>query len=130
MEELSSLTAQMERLAADLKSLDEEQRVGLRIDVNAALNRIATGGLEPDLTLVLDLPPELGFARIRKSGQRFDRIEQAGPEFHARVAEVFRNATGPRLVHLDATVPSEQVLRMAWGAIEARRPGARPARRD
>jgi dTMP kinase len=93
-------------------------------------NRAATGGLEPDLTLVLDLPPELGFARIRKSGQRFDRIEQAGPEFHARVAEVFRNATGPRLVHLDATLPSEQVLRTAWDTIEARRPGARPARRD
>jgi dTMP kinase len=90
-------------------------------------NRAATGGLEPDLTLILDLPTELGFARIHKSGQNLDRIEQAGPDFHARVAEVFRNATGPRLAHLDATLPSEQVLRMAWGEIEARRLGARPA---
>ena len=93
-------------------------------------NRAATGGLEPDLTLILELPTELGFARIRKSGQPFDRIEQAGPEFHARVANVFRNATGPGLVHLDAALPSEQVLRLAWGEIESRLPGARPAGRD
>ena len=81
-----------------------------------AANRAATGGLQPDLTLVLDLPPELGFERIRQAGQGLDRIERAGRDFHARVGAVFRNATGPGVVHLDATLPPEQVLRSAWEA--------------
>jgi dTMP kinase len=87
-------------------------------------NRAATGGLGPDLTLVLDLPAEIGFGRIRASGQGLDRIEQAGAEFHARVAEVFRRAAGPGVIHLDASGPSEQVLLSAWGEVTARRPGA------
>ncbi len=93
-------------------------------------NRAATGGLEPDLTLVLDLSAELGFERIRKSGQRFDRMEQAGAAFHVRVAAVFRDASGPGLIHLDASLPPEQVLRTAWAEIEARRPGAPTVARD
>src|SRR5262245_35162902 len=64
-------------------------------------NRAATGGLHPDLTLVLDLPTELGFQRISAKGQRLDRIEQAGKEFHARVSEVFRKASGQGITHID-----------------------------
>lgn len=88
-------------------------------------NRAATGGLQPDLTLVLDLPPDQGLARIRVSGQALDRIERAGPEFHARVAAVFRNATGPGIVHVDATLPPDQVLLAGWRETEARWSGAR-----
>ena len=102
---------------------------GLDVTLFREANRTATGGLLPDLTLVLDLPTELGFERIRRSGQQLDRIEQAGADFHARVAGVFRAATGPGLVHLDASLPSEQVLRAAWSEAEARWPGARPASR-
>jgi dTMP kinase len=87
-------------------------------------NRAATGGLNPDLTLVLDLPTELGFQRISRSGQRLDRIEQAGPEFHARVAEVFRRAAGPGITHLDASRSPERVLLTAWGEVTARHHGA------
>jgi dTMP kinase len=90
-------------------------------------NRAATGGLVPDLTLVLDLPPEQGLDRIRKSGQHLDRIERSGADFHRRVGQVFRNATGPGIVHLDATQPSEQVLRSAWTEVGVMRAGARPA---
>jgi dTMP kinase len=103
---------------------------GLPVSLFREANRAATGGLEPDLTLVLDLPTELGFERIRQSGQTLDRIEQAGAAFHARVATVFREATGPGVVHLDATRPPEQVLRAAWQQIEARRLGAHAAGRD
>jgi dTMP kinase len=90
-------------------------------------NRAATGGLRADLTLVLDLPPEQGLERIRRSGQDFDRIERSGPDFHGRVARVFRNATGPGIVHLDASEPSEQVLRSAWREVGVMRAGAPPA---
>jgi dTMP kinase len=93
-------------------------------------NRAATGGLQPDLTLVLDLPTELGFQRIAAKGQRLDRIEQAGQEFHARVSEVFRKAAGPDITHLDATLPPEQVLRAAWAEVMERRAAAPHADRN
>jgi dTMP kinase len=94
-----------------------------------SINRAATGGLTPDLTLVLDLPVEIGFRRIQGAGQGMDRIEQAGAEFHGRVAGVFRDATGPGVVHLDATQPPDRVLQAAWLEAEAGWGGARPARR-
>ena len=97
---------------------------GVDRDLFRQANRAATGGLQPDLTLVLDLPPELGLARIRDSGQSLDRMEQAGTGFHARVAETFRLATGPTLVHVDASQPPEQVLRMAWTEVARRLAGA------
>lgn len=92
-------------------------------------NRAATGGLQPDLTLILDLPTELGFQRISAKGQRLDRIEQAGQDFHARVSEVFRKAAGPGITHIDATGSPEQVLLAAWGEVMARHPAARHAGR-
>jgi dTMP kinase len=97
---------------------------GLDVGLFRAANRAATGGLEPDLTLVLDLPTELGFARIRTSGQRLDRIEQAGAEFHHRVAAVFRQASGPSIAHLDAALSSEQVFSNAWKAVQQARNAA------
>jgi len=102
---------------------------GLPTSLFRDANRAATAGLEPDLTLVLDLPTELGFQRIASQRGRLDRMEQAGPEFHARVSEVFQRAAGPGVTHLDATLPPEQLLLTAWGEITARHPGARHAGR-
>ncbi len=90
---------------------------GLDPELFRVANHAATGGLIPDLTLVLDLPPGVGFDRIRAGGQRLDRIERAGAEFHARVAAVFRQATGRGVHHLDATLPPEQVVHDAWSAV-------------
>jgi dTMP kinase len=97
---------------------------GLSRELFQTANLAATGGLSPDVTLVLDLPPELGFARIRNAGGTLDRIERAGADFHARVAQVFRNATGASVVHLDATQSSEQVLQAAWTAVSGLTTGA------
>lgn len=51
-------------------------------------NRLATGGLVPDLTLLMDLPVQDGLARVAQRGQQ-DRIEQSGSGFHDRVAAAF-----------------------------------------
>lgn len=56
-------------------------------------NTLATGGLIPDLTLLLRLPPDAGLARVAGRGAA-DRMERAGREFHARVAAAFHAAEG------------------------------------
>jgi dTMP kinase len=83
-------------------------------------NRVATGGLTPDLTLVVDVPVDVGLARQAASGKTADRIEGDGRELHERVAEAFRTAAGPSVVHLDGTRGPEDVERAAWDVVRAR----------
>lgn len=54
-----------------------------------AANRLATGPLVPDLTLLLDIPASEGLARADARGDR-DRMEKSGAEFHDRVGNAFR----------------------------------------
>jgi dTMP kinase len=63
---------------------------GLPLDQVRELNRFATGGLVPDLVVVLDLPPELGRERQAREGKTLDRIERAGPGFMERVRDGYR----------------------------------------
>lgn len=67
------------------------------------LNKWATGGLLPDLTILLDLPPEAGLSRRARSG---DRLEAEPAEFHQRVRTGFlalAKADPDRYLVLDAT---------------------------
>ncbi|HYL55132.1 MAG TPA: dTMP kinase [Gemmatimonadales bacterium] len=81
--------------------------------------RLATGGLVPDVTLVLDVPVELGRARQRAARKTQDRIERQDDAFHERVREAYRRAHGPGVVHLDATQPRKVVQDAAWREVTA-----------
>jgi dTMP kinase len=77
----------------------------------AALNNWATGGLLPELTVVLDLPPYLGLGRRLSSA---DRLESEPVEFHERVREGFLRlaaAEPSRYLVLDAARPETEVSR-------------------
>lgn len=87
-------------------------------DVDAAL-RVATGGLVPDLTLVLDIPVELGRDRQRRARKVKDRFEREDDNFHERVRAAYEAATGPGVVHLDATPSKTTVLDAAWRELAA-----------
>ncbi|RBY74395.1 dTMP kinase [Geodermatophilus sp. TF02-6] len=81
------------------------------MDDVAALSRWATGGLRPDLTVLLDLPPELGLARARGRAAA-DRLESESLDFHQRVRETFRAlaaAACERYLVLDATRPVDEL---------------------
>lgn len=73
------------------------------------LNAHAAGRIVPDLTLLLDVPPDVGLARI--GGRRFDRFEREGPEFHERVCQGYLALmrTEPRFRRIDATRAADAV---------------------
>jgi dTMP kinase len=62
---------------------------GISDDQLVAANRIATQGVMPDLTVLLDLSADEGLSRVARRGAH-DRIEQATSAFHTRVAAAFR----------------------------------------
>lgn len=94
-----------------------------RGDVEAAL-RIATGGLAPDLTLVLDVPVSVGRGRQKAAGKPQDRIERENDTFHTRVREAYRSASGPGIVHIDASQSKKAVQEAAWREVAAVTGGA------
>jgi dTMP kinase len=81
-------------------------------DVRLA-NHIATQGLGPDVTVLLDAPVETGLAR--KQGERGpDRIGQEGAEFHERVRRGYLAMAGEepeRFLVVDGTIPPEEITR-------------------
>ena len=89
-----------------------------RADVEAAL-RVATGGLTPDLTLILDVPVTVGRERQKLAGKVRDRIEREDDTFHTRVREAYRSASGPGIVHIDASQTRKAVQDAAWREIVA-----------
>ena len=91
-----------------------------------AANRLATVGLAPDLVVVLDVPPEVGRARHAAAGKPKDRMELADEGFHSRVAEAFRTATGPGILHLPADQPPEDVHVKLWAELSRRFPAIFP----
>jgi dTMP kinase len=60
-------------------------------DFVLALERLTVGANQPDLTLVLDLPPKVGLARVADRQQgALDRFEREGLSFHAKLRQGFR----------------------------------------
>jgi len=75
------------------------------------LSRWATEDLRPDLTVLLDLPPEDGLARARGRAAA-DRLESESLEFHERVRETFlalAGAEAERYLVLDARRGPEEL---------------------
>lgn len=95
---------------------------GLPLDHVRWVNRAATGGLEPDLTLVLDIDPDEGRARQALQGKGTDKLERESVAFHRRVALAYLESHGERVHHLDAGASPERVLAAAWAHCVAARP--------
>jgi len=130
----ADLTAQVLRPAledgrvvlADRFTLSTEvyQVVGRGLDAGlvAAGNAAATGGLRPDRTVVLDLPPGVGRGRQEAAGKALDRLDRESGDFHDRICRAYAAVAGPGIIHLDATWPAERLLEAAWVAVRDARP--------
>lgn len=104
---------------------------GLALDGVRQANVLATQGLVPDLTLLLELPADEGLARAGRRGAA-DRIERFGDAFHARVAAAFRGFADPAwqrahpeagpVVAVDARGDEERTFQAVREALERRWP--------
>jgi dTMP kinase len=91
----------------------------LGVDAVAAINAFATGGLRPDLVLLLKVDPEQGRARLADRGEPLDRLEQAGEEFFARVRRFYASLEDEEgFAVIDAGRSADEVLADAWRAVE------------
>jgi dTMP kinase len=91
---------------------------GLGVEQVEKLNRWATGGLEPDLVVVLDVDDAV--AATRRAGPG-DRLERAGDEFHAAVRDAYRTLAADRgWVVLDGNAEVEVVGARVWEVVRDR----------
>jgi len=95
----------------------------LALDDLAALHRFALGDFAPDLTLILDLPVELGLARAAARPDPADRFERLDHAFHEKLRQGFRRIAAEgsaRCVLVDASNDPQTVHRAALKIIEQR----------
>jgi dTMP kinase len=92
-------------------------------------NLLATGGLTPDITLVLDAPIEVAAERSAEKGTAPDRIESANDGVRKRIAHAFGEASGDGIEHIDATGSADEVEAAAWQIVKDRLSGTRRRKR-
>jgi dTMP kinase len=93
----------------------------LGIEAVRAINEFATGGLQPDRTLLLTIEPSAGRARSASRGEAVDRLERERDDFFRRVAagyEELAAAEPRRFRRIDASAPPDDVLAAALAAID------------
>jgi dTMP kinase len=93
---------------------------GIDIETIKKVNLMATGALKPDLTVLLDISPEDGFAR--KSGQEPDRFEKEAKAFHRRVRKGYLQLAADepqRWLVIDAALPKEKIKQMIWQKVSS-----------
>ncbi len=93
------------------------------LETIATLYRLAVGNLEPNLTIILDLPVEVGLERAEDRGIGGTRYEKMGIEFHKRLRDGFLRiaANNPhRCSILDATQSIEEISEYIMALVEER----------
>ena len=91
---------------------------GLGIEKVEKLNRWATGGLEPDVVVVLDVDDAVAASRRAVPG---DRLERAGAEFHAAVRNAYRSLAAERgWALVDGNADVDVVAERVWGVVRER----------
>jgi dTMP kinase len=89
------------------------------------LERVSIGDLASDLTLILDVPVELGLERVtaRRGDAQPDRFEAENVEFHQKLREAYlaiAAAEPARCVVIDASATREHVARQIWETVKSR----------
>lgn len=98
---------------------------GLPLDFLDRANDFACNSLKSDLTILLDVPPEIAAERMRAreaaTGTSADRIELAGGDFHARLRRGFMElaaADSGRVTVIDASGNEDEVWERVWKSVK------------
>ncbi len=96
----------------------------LGADPVAQINRFAVGTVMPDLTIVIDVPTEVGLARIRQRASDLpDRMERENIEFYQKIREgylVLAKGMADRFVVVDGTQTQDAIEKKIWAAVKER----------
>jgi dTMP kinase len=90
-----------------------------------AMERVTIGDLKPDLTIILDVPVEVGLQRAaaRRGGAAPDRFEAEDVRFHHELREAYRQIAADepqRCVLIDANAEPDTVAAKVWAALRDR----------
>jgi dTMP kinase len=89
------------------------------------LERVSIGELAPDLTVILDLPVQVGLerAKLRRGNVAADRFEGEGADFHEKLREAYLGIAArepDRCVIIDANAAKEAVASAIWQVVQSR----------
>lgn len=96
---------------------------GLDLDSLRAIHAFATGGLEPDVRVLLDLPVEIGLKRRHADPASVNRIDLASVEYHQRVRSAYlalAESEPERWIVIDAGDSPDQVQQHIWCRLQQR----------
>jgi dTMP kinase len=90
-----------------------------------ALERVSIGDLNPDLTLILDLPVKVGLERAaaRRASAEPDRFESQDLKFHEKLREAFLTLAfdaPERCVIIRANAAKDDVAKRVWQAVDSK----------
>jgi dTMP kinase len=94
---------------------------GIDLDAVKSINRLATGGTDPDITFFVDIPVEEIEQRKKKAGLSFDRMEGSGKAFYERVRNGYREIArreSQRFVTINGMSSVEEIAQEIWKLVE------------
>ncbi len=97
---------------------------GLDLEHIRLINKLATGGLVPELTFIVEIPVQEVLARRIRAGSSPDRMESSGDRFYQNAVQGYRTIAEmepQRCILLDGTQPVQHVHEKIWTIIQQRR---------
>lgn len=108
---------------ADSTAAYQGAGMGVGDDAIAAIHAVSVGDFRPHLTLILDLPPEVGMERMKARGENPDRYERMDLDFHRHVRKGFLRIAAEasdRCVVIDATRAVDEIAGDIAAAVRSR----------
>jgi dTMP kinase len=92
---------------------------GLNLETIEDINDLATEGIRPDLTVLLDIPPQKGLSR--KGSRSNDRFEAENIAFHHKIRDGYLKLAAEepeRWLVIDATLPKAEIGKIIWERVD------------
>jgi len=97
---------------------------GLNLDHVRLINKLATGGLIPELTFIVEIPVKEVVARRTLAGASPDRMESSGDAFYQKAVQGYKaiaEMEPRRCILLDGTQPVQHIHEKIWTILQQRR---------